>query len=53
VTFPVWVVSAAQTQAGVSVAVSMMSLLLTWLLLMLLITLGSRRGRRANILGGF
>jgi putative spermidine/putrescine transport system permease protein len=53
VTFPVWVVSVAQTQAGVSVAVSMMSLLLTWILLMLLITLGSRRGRQANILGGF
>jgi len=53
VTFPVWVVSVAQTQAGVSVAVSMISLLLTWVLLMLLITLGGRRGRQANILGGF
>jgi putative spermidine/putrescine transport system permease protein len=52
-TFPTWVVSVAQTQAGVSVAVSMMSLLLTWALLMLLITLGSRRGRQAKILGGF
>ncbi|WP_052711001.1 ABC transporter permease subunit [Pseudofrankia sp. DC12] len=52
-TFPTWIVSVAQTQAGVSVAVSMISLLLTWVLLMLLITLGSRRGRHANILGGF
>jgi putative spermidine/putrescine transport system permease protein len=51
VTFPVWVVQVAQTEAGVSVAVSLMSLVLTWLLLMLLITLGGRRGR-STFLGG-
>jgi putative spermidine/putrescine transport system permease protein len=51
-TFPTWVVSVAQTQAGVSVAVSMMSLLLTWVLLMLLITIGGRRGRRSDFLRG-
>lgn len=52
VTFPVWVVSVAQTQAGVSVAVSLMSLLLTWGLLMLLITIGGRRGRGSDFLRG-
>jgi putative spermidine/putrescine transport system permease protein len=51
-TFPTWVVGVAQTQAGVSVAASLLSLLLAWVLLMLLITIGGRRGRRADFLRG-
>lgn len=52
-TFPTWVVSVAQTEAGVSVAVSLLALVVTWLLLMVLMALGSRRGRdRTTFLGG-
>ncbi|MBL7497227.1 ABC transporter permease subunit [Frankia sp. CN7] len=51
-TFPTWVVQVAGTQAGVSVAVSVLSLFLTWALLMLLMFLGDRRGRRSTFLGG-
>ncbi len=43
-TFPVWVVQVSQTQAAVSVAVSLVSLLLAWGLLLLLTLLGRRRG---------
>jgi putative spermidine/putrescine transport system permease protein len=43
-TFPVWVVQVSQTKAAVSVAVSLLALLLTWALLLAL-TLLDRRGR--------
>jgi putative spermidine/putrescine transport system permease protein len=51
-TFPTWVVGVAQTRAGVSVAASLLSLLLAWVLLMVLVTLAGRRGRRADFLRG-
>lgn len=43
-TFPVWVVQVSQTEAAVSVAVSLLALLLTWALLLALTMLGRARG---------
>jgi putative spermidine/putrescine transport system permease protein len=46
--FPVWIVNGAGDQAQLSVAVSIISLVLTWLLLLLLAFWGGRpRGARA------
>lgn len=50
-TFPVWVVQVSQTEAAVSVAVSLLALLLTWVLLLALTLLGrERRGRRRSLI---
>ncbi|MCK9893650.1 ABC transporter permease [Frankia sp. AgB32] len=48
-TFPSWVVHVGASEADVSVAVSLVALVLTWLLLMVLVTLGGRRGGRAFV----
>ncbi|CAO5229786.1 ABC transporter permease [Frankia sp. AgKG'84/4] len=48
-TFPSWVVHIGASEADVSVAVSLVALVLTWLLLMVLVTLGGRRGGRAFV----
>ncbi|MGW2564044.1 ABC transporter permease [Streptomyces sp. NPDC001514] len=42
--FAVWIVQASGSDARLSVAVSLLSLLLTWVLLLALTTLGNRRG---------
>jgi putative spermidine/putrescine transport system permease protein len=47
-TFPTWIVVVSQTQAGVSVAASLLALLITWLCLFLLTVLGGGRGRRSS-----
>jgi putative spermidine/putrescine transport system permease protein len=46
-TFPVWVVVYDQSNAHVSVAVSLLALVGTWLLLILISLIDTRRGRRA------
>ena len=45
-TFPVWIVAFDQTIGPVSVAASLLALFVTWLFLLLIITLGRRRVRR-------
>ena len=49
-TFPTWIVTVGQTDAGVSVAVSLLALVITWAILMVLSALdrspGTRRGGR-------
>jgi putative spermidine/putrescine transport system permease protein len=47
-TFPVWIVAFQQGSGPVSVAASLFSLFVTWLLLMLIVTLSSRRSKRAG-----
>lgn len=51
-TFPVWIVTVGQTDAGVSVAVSLLALAVTWAILMVLSSLdrapGGRRARRTR-----
>ncbi len=47
-TFPVWVVAFDQDDARVSVAVSLLALVLTWALLLLLSALDVRRARRVK-----
>lgn len=47
-TFPVWIVTVGQTDAGVSVAVSLLALAVTWAILMLLSTLDRGPGRRGT-----
>ncbi|CAN3983453.1 ABC transporter permease subunit [Kitasatospora purpeofusca] len=44
--FPVWIYSVGNSQAHMSVAVSILSLLLTWLLLLLLAGLSRQRGSK-------
>ncbi|MEV0189990.1 ABC transporter permease [Kitasatospora purpeofusca] len=44
--FPVWIYSVGNSQAHMSVAVSILSLLLTWLLLLLLASVGRQRGSK-------
>jgi putative spermidine/putrescine transport system permease protein len=51
-TFPVWVVAFSQDDARVSVAVSLLALLLTWGFLLLLSALDMRRVRRVTTPGG-
>lgn len=52
-TFPVWIVTVGQTDAGVSVAVSLLALAVTWVILMILSALdrapGGRRTRRTPL----
>ena len=45
-TFPVWIVVNDQSSAQVSVAASLLALFVTWLVLMLITLLGTRRSRR-------
>jgi putative spermidine/putrescine transport system permease protein len=45
-TFPVWIVVNDQVSAQVSVAASLLALFVTWIVLMLITFLGSRRSRR-------
>ncbi|HTX83960.1 MAG TPA: ABC transporter permease [Streptosporangiaceae bacterium] len=46
VTFPVWIVDFEQNSGPVSEAASLLALFVTWILLMLIVTLGSRGSRR-------
>jgi putative spermidine/putrescine transport system permease protein len=48
-TFPVWIVNFDQTSGPVSVAASLFALFVTWIFLLAITTIGSRRARR---LGG-
>jgi putative spermidine/putrescine transport system permease protein len=45
-TFPVWIVDFEQNSGPVSVAASLLALFVTWLLLMLIVTVGSRSARK-------
>jgi putative spermidine/putrescine transport system permease protein len=46
VTFPVWIVQFEQNSGPVSTAASLLALFVTWLLLMLIVTVGSRGARK-------
>ncbi len=46
VTFPVWIVQFEQNSGQVSVAASLLALFVTWILLMLIVTVGSRSARQ-------
>jgi putative spermidine/putrescine transport system permease protein len=46
VTFPVWIVQFEQNSGPVSVAASLLALFVTWILLMLIVTIGGRGARR-------
>jgi putative spermidine/putrescine transport system permease protein len=45
-TFPVWIVNFEQNSGPVSVAASLLALFVTWILLMVIVTVGSRSARR-------
>jgi putative spermidine/putrescine transport system permease protein len=45
-TFPVWIVNFEQNSGPVSVAASLLALFVTWLLLMLIVTIGGRSARK-------
>ena len=45
-TFPVWIVNFEQNSGPVSVAASLLALLVTWILLMLIVTAGTRSSRK-------
>jgi putative spermidine/putrescine transport system permease protein len=47
-TFPVWIVEFDQLNANISVAASILALVVTWLFLMLIVLLGSRQARRTG-----
>lgn len=47
-TFPVWIVNFDQRSAPISVAASLLALLVTWLVLMAITLAGSRRARRTG-----
>jgi putative spermidine/putrescine transport system permease protein len=47
-TFPVWIVEFDQLNANISVAASILALIVTWLFLMLIVTIGTRRSRRTG-----
>ena len=47
-TFPVWIVAFDQTSGPVSTAASLLALFLTWVFLLLIVTVGSRRARRTG-----
>lgn len=47
-TFPTWIVRISGSQAQLSVAVSVLSLVVTWLLLLLISALDRRRGTKEN-----
>jgi len=46
VTFPVWIVQFSQDSGPVSVAASLLALFVTWILLMLIVTVGDRTARK-------
>jgi putative spermidine/putrescine transport system permease protein len=46
--FPVWIVLFDQDNAQISVAASMLALIVTWLFLMLIVLAGSRQARRTG-----
>jgi putative spermidine/putrescine transport system permease protein len=46
VTFPVWIVQFEQNSGPVSVAASLLALFVTWILLMVIVTVGGRSARR-------
>lgn len=48
-TFPVWIVNFQQNSGPVAEAASLLALLVTWLLLMLIVTLGSRSARQRGV----
>jgi putative spermidine/putrescine transport system permease protein len=45
-TFPVWIVNFEQNSGPVSTAASLLALFVTWILLMLIVTIGSRSSRK-------
>jgi putative spermidine/putrescine transport system permease protein len=45
-TFPVWIVAFDQTSGPVSTAASLLALFVTWIFLLLIVMVGSRRARR-------
>lgn len=47
-TFPVWIVAFDQTSGPVSTAASLLALFVTWIFLMLIVLLASRRARRTG-----
>ena len=47
-TFPVWIVVFDQTSGQISVAASLLALFVTWLFLMAITVIGTRRGRRTG-----
>ena len=47
-TFPVWIVEFDQLNANISVAASILALVVTWLFLMLIVLVGSRQARRTG-----
>ena len=47
-TFPVWIVQTDQLDANISVSASIIALVVTWLFLMLIVMIGSHRGRRTG-----
>jgi len=47
-TFPVWIVEFDQLNAQISVSASILALVVTWLFLMLIVTIGSRQARRTG-----
>jgi putative spermidine/putrescine transport system permease protein len=46
VTFPVWIVQFEQNSGPISEAASLLALFVTWILLMVIVTLGSRGARK-------
>jgi putative spermidine/putrescine transport system permease protein len=46
VTFPVWIVQFEQNSGPVSVAASLLALFVTWILLMIIVTVGDRSARK-------
>ena len=47
-TFPVWIVVFDQTSGQISVAASLLALVVTWLFLLVITVLGTRQGRRVG-----
>ena len=47
-TFPVWIVAFDQTSGPVSVAASLLALFVTWIFLLAIVSIGSRRARRTG-----
>jgi putative spermidine/putrescine transport system permease protein len=47
-TFPVWIVAFDQTSGPVSTAASLLALFVTWVFLLLIVTVASRRSRRTG-----
>jgi putative spermidine/putrescine transport system permease protein len=48
-TFPVWIVNFEQNSGPVAEAASLLALFVTWILLMLIVTLGSRSARKRGV----